>query len=366
MWMWMLLLITVFAGLCAGIVYLTIAVSRFGALQSLARGKKRWSRLFALILILAGFLIATLTLSFVNAVFMFLHVAGFFLLAALIMRILRHFTDRPFKIYLQGWIALAASVVTLSAGFYLCTHVWKTEYFLETSKAGAPVKAALFSDSHLGSTFDGAGLEKYVREIEQESVDILLIPGDFVDDASSRSDLDAACAILGQADIPYGVWIAFGNHDEGYYNDRDFSADELRSTLRENGIHLLEDEYELVDDRFYVAGRRDARHPDRKTMDELLEGADRSKYIILMDHQPNDYENEAGHADLVVSGHTHGGQVFPFNQIGVLLGSDDRSYGTETRDGTVFIVTSGISDWELYFKTGTKSEYAIIHIQSPE
>ena len=176
MWMWMLLLITVFAGLCAGIVYLTIAVSRFGAIQSLAREKKRWSRLFALILILAGLLIATLTLSFVNAVFMFLHVAGFFLLAALIMRIIRHFTDRPFKIYLQGWIALAASVVTLSAGFYLCTHVWKTEYFLETSKAGAPVKAALFSDSHLGSTFDGAGLEKYVREIEQESVDILLIP----------------------------------------------------------------------------------------------------------------------------------------------------------------------------------------------
>ncbi len=82
----------------------------------------------------------------------------------------------------------------------------------------------------------------------------------------------------------------------------------------------------------------------------------------MMDHQPNDYANEAGYADLVVSGHTHGGQLIPIGIIGKLIGAFDRAYGWEKRDGTDFIVTSGISDWAILFKTGTKSEYLIINV----
>ena len=83
-----------------------------------------------------------------------------------------------------------------------------------------------------------------------------------------------------------------------------------------------------------------------------------------MDHQPSDYDNEAATAaDLVVSGHTHGGQFFPITRVGEYIGVNDRTYGYEKRNGTEFIVTSGISDWALYFKTGTKSEYVIIDIE---
>ena len=66
--------------------------------------------------------------------------------------------------------------------------------------------------------------------------------------------------------------------------------------------------------------------------------------------------------DLVLSGHTHGGQLIPINRVGELLGANDRTYGRETREGTEFIVTSGISDWALGFKTGTKSEIVMISI----
>ena len=67
-------------------------------------------------------------------------------------------------------------------------------------------------------------------------------------------------------------------------------------------------------------------------------------------------------ADLVLSGHTHGGQLIPIMLIDKVFGINDRTYGTETRNGTDFIVTSGISDWAIKFKTGCKSEYNVIDI----
>ena len=93
--------------------------------------------------------------------------------------------------------------------------------------------------------------------------------------------------------------------------------------------------------------------------------ADPEKYIIVLDHQPSDYENEAETAaDLVVSGHTHGGQLIPITYVGEWLGMNDRTYGYERRNNTDFIVTSGIADWEMDFKTGTISEYVIITVNS--
>ena len=67
--------------------------------------------------------------------------------------------------------------------------------------------------------------------------------------------------------------------------------------------------------------------------------------------------------DLVLSGHTHGGQMIPVNPVGVWMGANDKTYGLEQRGNTNFIVTSGISCWEVKFKTGCKSEYVVIDIR---
>ena len=98
-------------------------------------------------------------------------------------------------------------------------------------------------------------------------------------------------------------------------------------------------------------------------MDELVKDLDTSKYIVVLDHEPNDYENESRtEADLVLSGHTHGGQFIPLGFIQEIIKVNDGIYGHEIINGTDFIVTSGISNWALHFKTGTKSEYVIIDI----
>lgn len=363
--MWLIIVSSVFALTGAGAAYLIAAVSRFEIIHSVA-GDKKWLRLLISAAVVGGgFLTAVCSMNFVNAIVILLHVSVFFMLAWLFVRIAERISGRTLKADWQGWGAIGASVITLYAGYYLCNNVWKTEYNLETAKAGADVKIAMFADSHLGTTFGGGGLAVHLKEIERQEPDILLIPGDFVDDWSNREDLLAAAAALRNTHFRYGVWLSFGNHDEGFFHERDFNADELRAVLKENGVHILEDEYALIGNKFYVAGRKDGMLWKRKNMAELLEGADRSKYIIVMDHEPDDYANEAGTADLVVSGHTHGGQLLPIKYIARLFHIYDRAYGMETRQGTDFIVTSGISDWAIKFKTGTKSEYVIINVASP-
>ena len=98
-------------------------------------------------------------------------------------------------------------------------------------------------------------------------------------------------------------------------------------------------------------------------MEELVSGLDKNKFIIVMDHQPNDYGKEAkARVDLVLSGHTHGGQLFPLNKVGEWIGANDKTYGIERRGQTNFVVTSGLSDWAIRFKTGTKSELVVIDV----
>ena len=131
---------------------------------------------------------------------------------------------------------------------------------------------------------------------------------------------------------------------------------------------VLQDDTVLIDDRFYIVGRQDKSvdtdYYKRDDIREITKKLDKDKYIIVLDHQPNDYDNEAeSDADLVLSGHTHGGQLIPITFIGELLKINDSTYGYKKMKNTDFIVTSGISDWSIKFKTGCFSEYVVIDIK---
>lgn len=360
--MWLIILGLTLLAAIAGLIYLTVAVRRFSLLKKVTEKNKIFGTALSFAIITIVFLIITFTMGSMNAIVVLLHVMIFFALCGGIVFIGKRIARREPKCYLQGWLALTVSVVYLGIAFFLCHHVWQTNYTLSTSKSISPLRIAMFADSHLGTTFDADGLEEYLREIEAQNPDILVIPGDFVDDDSEREDIIRACEALGRMDLPYGVWFTWGNHDEGYYNSRGFSGDELREALISNGVHVLEDECVLIDDSFYIVGRLDSGY-DRMEMRDLISGLDTDRYIIVLDHEPNDYDNEAATAaDLVLSGHTHGGQLLPITFVGVAFGINDSTYGYEQRNGTDFIVTSGISDWAMDFKTGTHSEYVIIDV----
>ena len=360
---WSIIIIVILISFIAGVIYMTMCVGKFEIVQMLSKKRKWLNFLISLAIIGIVFVIIGYTMSFVNAITILLNEVMFFLLSGVGMRIVRHISGKTFTVNWQGWIAIVGSVIYLIIGYYFCHHVWQTDYTLRTEKKVGTLKIAMFADSHIGAIFDGNGFAEHIKTIEQQNPDIVLIAGDFVDDWSNKTDLQIACKALKNMKTKYGVWLSYGNHDEGFFNDRDFTAEELTKTIKESGIHLLIDEYELIDDRFYVVGRKDRSSGQRKDINSLLKNVDKDKYIIVLDHQPNDYDNEANsYADLVLSGHTHGGQLFPITYVGEWFHLNDRTYGYEQRNKTDFIVTSGIADWAIKFKTGTKSEYVVIDI----
>ncbi|MBR3642547.1 MAG: metallophosphoesterase, partial [Parasporobacterium sp.] len=224
----------------------------------------------------------------------------------------------------------------------------------------------MFADSHIGATFHAEKFEKLVKDMEAQDPDVLVILGDYVDDDTSKEDMEECCAVLGRAKIRGGIYYVYGNHDRGYYSmeRRGYGGAELAAELEKNGVIILRDETVLIQDRFYLTGREDASNRSRKSMEELLKDLDKRYFTVILDHQPHDFETqEKSGVDLVLCGHTHGGWLFPFNKIPEMSGTDDKSYGREKRSGTEFIVSSGISEWALKFKTGCPSEYVIIDVE---
>ncbi|MBQ6586730.1 MAG: metallophosphoesterase [Coriobacteriales bacterium] len=343
-----------------GIVYLSHAIGRFGFIKRIAGENERASWLIRLAIVLLCFGFFALLLSVLDAALIVVHLLFFWLVFDLIFWLIRKKTGKELRINWPGWLALLVTTVYLTVGYIQCVHVWKTEYSLQTNKDVGELRIAVISDSHLGNVADGEGFASHLDVIMQQEPDLILIAGDLVDDASTREDMLLACEALGRLDPQYGIWYVYGNHDKGYYDRRGFSATELARALESNGVHVLEDEVAYVGD-LCIVGRSDASSSSRKDISQLLRGVDTSKYLIVLDHQPADYEAEAASsADLVISGHTHGGQLIPIGLIGELAGLNDFTYGHTQLNGTDFIVTSGLSNWAIHFKTGTRSEYVII------
>lgn len=311
----------------------------------------------------------------VNLVIVLLHVAFFLLLGGAAARFCRRQGRKGLPPCLFSGAALAAVVLYLGYGWYSAHHVEETHYTIETDKAVGRLRLVLFADSHVGATFDGAGFEEQMERISALSPDAVLLAGDFVDDDTTKDNMTASAKALGELKTKYGVYYVYGNHDKGYRppSYRGYSGEDLAAELVKNGVHVLEDETALAGGRFYIAGRADLSEEERygrkrASAADLLSQRDPDKFTVLMDHQPRDYAGEAGTgADLVVSGHTHGGQIIPLTWLMERgLGGNDRTYGHERRNGTDFIVTSGISDWAVKFKTGCKAEYVVIDILGKE
>ncbi|MBQ9871717.1 MAG: metallophosphoesterase [Eubacterium sp.] len=388
--MWGIILGLVFAGTTVGIIYLFTRFQKFRIVRRLSGGRKWVRRGLAAIPILIFMLFCLLDM--INSIIVLLHMMIFWALADLGAFLIRRIRGRGKKNPESGkdaeedrespetaaekenekpyWMGLGVILFTacyLCVGWYLVHHVWITRYSLSTDKSlgQETLRVAMFADSHVGAVFDGEGFAEHMKQVEAEKPDLVLIAGDYVDDSTTKEDMIRSCQALGELETTYGVYYSIGNHDRGYFRSRNFSYDELLEELEKNGVHILRDEAELINDSFYVVGRLDKSVKERLSMEELKKklSLDPEKYTIVLDHQPSDYakEAEAG-MDLVLSGHTHGGQLIPINYVGEWIGANDRTYGLETRDRTTFIVTSGIADWAIKFKTGTKSEFVVIDI----
>lgn len=369
MTLWIIISWTVMAFLWASVFYLANKMPRLFDFMANYGELVRFLIGIGLVLILG--IVLSLFFNFVNAVVCIIYLGFVWAFSDFIFWIIQKAFHLSFDYYYSGWIAVILTLITFVIGWYLNNNVWQINYHLKTNKNVAPLKIAMFADAHLGTTFDSKGFEKHIAKIQAQNPDLLAIVGDFVDDETKKAEMIKACKILGDYKSKYGVFFVFGNHDKGYRNYRHFTGEDLIQELTKNNVKVLFDDVILLNKDFYLIGRKDYSEikeersvTGRLSMNELTKDLDKNKYIIVLDHQPTDYKNQAAsEVDLVLSGHTHGGQLFPFNKVGKWIKANDAIYGLEHRNKTDFIVTSGISSWAIKFKTGTKSEYVIIDIE---
>ena len=359
MWVYLLLLIVVFTLLIVSVVFL-IRLSHKIISKFINNKILSWILSFLpLLLFIIGLFIDT-----VNAIVVDLHLILIIAITKLVFFIFKKITKKEINEYISLIVGIILTTVLMLNAYYLAHHVVETDYTVYTNKNVDNFRIVQISDSHLGCTLTGKEFNKYMEDINKLNPDIVVLTGDFVDDNSPYEYMVEASKGLGNLKTKYGVYFIYGNHDKGYYNNRSYKDEDIRKELKDNNVIILEDESIEIGDNIVLIGRQDAEVKDRTKATDLTKDLDKDKYLIMLDHQPNDYENEQqAEVDLVLSGHTHGGQLFPLGEFGVLLGANDFFKGITTRDKTTFIVNTGISDWAIKFKTGTIAEYTVIDIK---
>lgn len=349
-----------------GAVYLVRRIAHFEFIKRLSDGKVRRARLISSAILAAVAAVLAVTMGVWNMMICYIHLLLIWLIcdgAAWLMDRLHCALPRNYV----GGAAILLTAAYLAFGWYGAHHVRMTHYDIVSEKDLGldSLRIVGFADSHLGTTFHHEKFAEYIDEMNAQEPDAVVIAGDFVDDDSSYEDMVKCCEALGKLKTTYGVYYVFGNHDKGYFaSGRGYSEADVADNLRRAGVTVLMDEAVPLAGNVYILGRLDAQVYRRESMESLKQEYADDKFVIVLDHEPNDYAAEsAAGADLVISGHTHGGQFFPLNRAGEWMGMNDRTYGYEKRGGTQFLVTSGISDWALKFKTGCVSEYIVVDIK---
>ncbi len=223
------------------------------------------------------------------------------------------------------------------------------------------LKIAVASDIHMGTIIARRSVEKIVKRINSIGADIVLLPGDVVDEDIGPVIKRNLGEFLRNIRSKYGVYAVTGNHE--YIG----GAEAACKYLEEHGIVELRDRYVKIADSFYVVGREDRASKGfagilRKPLPVLMEGIDKNLPVILMDHQPVHLEEaERSGVDLQLSGHTHHGQLWPFNFITKKI--YEVSMGYKKKGNTHIYVSCGVGTWGPPLRTGNRPEILEINIK---
>ncbi|HIR28346.1 MAG TPA: metallophosphoesterase [Candidatus Choladousia intestinigallinarum] len=305
-------------------------------------------------------------------------------LTALVFRLIRHqpvFSNPSREMVRIGGGVVFFAVLSFSGyGIFHARHLKTVRYQVSLAKSASlpSLKIALAADFHLGYNTGKYQIQRIVRRINRMHPDLILFAGDIFDnDFDAIQNPEGLIHAFRELKSTYGAYACWGNHDisevilAGFTfsrKDSPHTSDpRMDAFLKSSGIRLLEDETLLVDNAFYLIGRLDASCQEKSGItrlapSKLLASLQKEKPVIVLDHQPSQLNelSEAG-ADLVLSGHTHDGQLFPGN-LTTRLGWEN-SRGLLAKGKMISIVTSGAGVWGPAMRVGTCSEVAEITVK---
>lgn len=280
---------------------------------------------------------------------------------------------------ITGFVCMALIILISVYGILHVGTIKVTPYEVTVNKKVKnmdSLKIVLLADTHFGYSINCRHAQKMVEKINAQDPDIVCIAGDIFDnDYDAISDPEGVCNALKSIKSRYGVYACWGNHDldepilAGFTfggKKKDQADPRMEQLLRDANIHLLTDEAELIDDKFYVVGRNDSSRThklggQRLSPAQLTKDLDLDKPVIFIDHQPKQLQETAdAGADLDLCGHTHDGQIFPGNLFIHLFW--ENSFGYLKKDKMHNIVTSGVGVWGPDMRVGTNCEICPITV----
>lgn len=278
-----------------------------------------------------------------------------------------------------GSVVVACAVATCLYGIFNARNIKVNEYSVTVNKSCGSdkhLKAVLVADLHMGYAIGVDHITNMVEKINQQNADIVIIAGDIFDNSyDGMDDPEGIKAQLKSIKSKYGVYAVYGNHDidekilMGFTFDwggKQLHNEKMTNFMKECNIKLINDESVLINDEFYLVGRRDTDKPGtedgtRAEVSELTKDLDKTKPIFVLSHEPDELQKTAdAGADIDFSGHTHDGQLFPGNlTIGLFW---ENPCGMIKKDNMYSIVTSGVGVYGTFMRVGTDAEICSVDI----
>ena len=278
-----------------------------------------------------------------------------------------------------GSVVVACAVATCLYGIFNARNIKVNEYSVTVNKSCGSdkhLKAVLVADLHMGYAIGVDHITNMVEKINQKDADIVIIAGDIFDNSyDGMDDPEGIKAQLKSIKSKYGVYAVYGNHDidekilMGFTFDwggKQLHNEKMTNFMKECNIKLINDESVLINDEFYLVGRRDTDKPGtedgtRAEISELTKDLDKTKPIFVLSHEPDELQKTAdAGADIDFSGHTHDGQLFPGNlTIGLFW---ENPCGMIKKDNMYSIVTSGVGVYGTFMRVGTDAEICSVDI----
>ena len=260
----------------------------------------------------------------------------------------------PAALRYMGPIYVAVTLLVCALSVWGGFSTPKVKKIPVTSPVLPKLKIALLSDSHLGRGVSLARFDKALSKLEAEKPDVLLVLGDVFEYGKNQ---DAYAARINRFQAPLGKYGVLGNHEYyvGYENSRAF--------FQKAGISLLENEITSLSNGVQVAGLKDIKtvRVTPREVEQLLARADKQRPLILLSHTPSYAEEIAAQGtSLMFSGHTHNGQIWPFNYFVRL--QFPRVYGLFDVNGMQFYITSGMFYWGMPLRFLAPAELPIIEV----
>lgn len=256
-----------------------------------------------------------------------------------------------------GVIILILTTLTIILGFLEANNIAVRSLDINISKDKTrTIKIAMLSDLHLGLNINYLRLRKIIPEINKFSPDLIVIIGDIVDEEADR--ISQYIKIFSKLKTRYGLFAVTGNHE--YYAGKEtflnfFKKAKIR-LLRNEIVNLNGIEIAGVDDEAFLAGKWE------ENLKKVLSGHKEELPLILLKHRPTGFDIARSFGvDLMLSGHTHKAQLFPFHLITSRV---YRYFYGYHREGKMQIyITSGLGTWGPPIRVIARPEVVLITIR---